>query len=185
MKKQNEDIGRPNNDSGGQNIKRMTNKETLQKLYHEHHERMYLLARFILHDDEESKDAVSDVFAQLSEGPLTVAPETAGSFLLTCTRNRCLKLLRGRKVKERFRKLQPLDDATAGMATPDDPTDRLQQLSEYARTALTEQTYRVFRLRFHDHLKYSEIATALHISEAAVYKHIAQALTKLKQRFNP
>ena len=185
MKKQDEAIGRPHNDSGERNIKRMTHREALQELYHEHHERMYQLARFILHNDEESKDVVSDVFAQLSEGSLSVTPKTAKSFLLTCTRNRCLQLLRGRKVKERFRKLQPLDDATADMTVPDNPTDRLQQLADYALTALTEQTYRVFYLRFHDHLKYSEIATALHISEAAVYKHIAQALTKLKQRFNP
>jgi len=34
-------------------------------------------------------------------------------------------------------------------------------------------------------MTYSQIAQQLGISEAAVYKHLAQAIRKLKQRFNP
>ena len=34
-------------------------------------------------------------------------------------------------------------------------------------------------------LKYREIATELGISEVAVYKHLAQGIRKLKQKFNP
>ena len=41
----------------------MTDKETIKELFLEHYDRMYLLARVLLHDDEESRDAVSEVFA--------------------------------------------------------------------------------------------------------------------------
>ncbi|WP_262897872.1 sigma factor-like helix-turn-helix DNA-binding protein [Segatella copri] len=34
-------------------------------------------------------------------------------------------------------------------------------------------------------MKYREIATELGISEVAVYKHLAQGIRKLKQKFNP
>ena len=41
----------------------MTDKETIRLLFESHYDRMYLLARILLHDDEESRDAVGDVFA--------------------------------------------------------------------------------------------------------------------------
>ena len=40
-------------------------------------------------------------------------------------------------------------------------------------------------MRYRQKLTYSEIAAALRISEAAVYKHIAQGIGKLKKQFNP
>lgn len=52
-------------------------------------------------------------------------------------------------------------------------------------TELTPQTRKVLDLRFRQKLKYREIATELGISEVAVYKHLAQGIRKLKQKFNP
>jgi RNA polymerase sigma-70 factor (ECF subfamily) len=43
----------------------------------------------------------------------------------------------------------------------------------------------VFQLHYGQQLKYREIAKLTNISEAAVYKHLSQAITKLKKRFNP
>ena len=39
-------------------------------------------------------------------------------------------------------------------------------------------------MRFDEHLKYKEIAQRLNISEVAVYKHLSQALMKLRTHFN-
>ena len=50
---------------------------------------------------------------------------------------------------------------------------------------LTPQTNQVLQLRFRQKLKYREIASELGISEVAVYKHLAQGIKKLKQKFNP
>jgi RNA polymerase sigma-70 factor (ECF subfamily) len=52
-------------------------------------------------------------------------------------------------------------------------------------TELTPKTRKVVHLRFEEHMTYRDIASHLGISEAAVYKHLAQAIRKLKQRFNP
>ena len=49
----------------------------------------------------------------------------------------------------------------------------------------SKQTWRVFQLRFDEGLLYREIAERLGISEVAVYKHLAEALKKLKEKYNP
>lgn len=162
----------------------MTEMETIRQLFENHYDRMYLLARIILHDDEESRDAVSDVFARIADGSIDVRPETAESFLLTCVRNKCLKMIRQRQVRQRACKLLPLDDSIEMMPI-EAQTDRLTELLDYSEQALTPQTLRVFQLRYQQRQTYAEIAAILNISEAAVYKHLAKALKKIKSHFNP
>lgn len=162
----------------------MTDKETIRLLFESHYDRMYLLARILLHDDEDSRDAVSDVFARIADGSIEVRPNTAERFLLTCVRNKCLKMIRQRQVRQRAARLLPLDDIIEMMPL-EAQTDRLTQLLDYSEQALTPQTLCVFQLRYQQRKTYAEIAATLGISEAAVYKHLAQALQKIKSHFNP
>ena len=77
-------------------------KEILEALFRQHYRQMYRLATLLLHDDAESKDIVHDVFAQLLASPaIELHEETAAAFLLTSVRNRCLNVIRGRKIQER------------------------------------------------------------------------------------
>ena len=62
----------------------------------------------------------------------------------------------------------------------DDRERRIERLWAYADMAFIPQTRRVFMLRFTQHKSYRDIAETLGISETAVYKHLAQALVKLK-----
>ena len=162
----------------------MRNETDLKQLFMEHYDRMYTLARVMLHDDEESRDVVSDVFAAIASGTVVVKPERAGSFLLTCVRNKCLNRIRAMQVRQRASRLLQLDD-TVEMMPLEAQTDRLQQVLDFTERELTPQTLRVFRLRYRQQKKYAEIADELNINEAAVYKHLAQALRKLKNHFNP
>ena len=63
--------------------------------------------------------------------------------------------------------------------------DRQEAILSYMESELTPQTRKVLQLRFRQKLKYREIATELGISEVAVYKHLAQGIKKLQQKFNP
>ena len=162
----------------------MTDKETVKALFMEHYDKMYMLARMMLHDDEESRDAVSDVFARIADGSIDVREESAKSFLLTCVRNKCLKMIRAKQVRQRASRLLQMDEAVE-MVPIEKLTDRLTEVIDYSEKELTPQTLRVFQLRYQQHRTYAEIASALSISEAAVYKHIAQALRKIKNHFNP
>ena len=162
----------------------MRSETDLKVLFMEHYDGMYTLARVLLHDDEESRDVVSDVFADIASGGVIVQPERARSFLLTCVRNKCLKMIRAKQVRQRASRLLQMD-AIVEMMPMEKQTDRLAEVLEFSEQRLTPQTLRVFRMRYQQRKTYSEIATALDISKAAVYKHIAQALNKIKQHFNP
>lgn len=162
----------------------MKKNEDIKKLFMEHYDRMYLLARIILHDDEESRDVVSDVFVSIMDSDVILRPETVGNYLQTCVRNCCLKIIRSKQIKQRVSRLLYFEDTTE-MIPFDVQTDRLKDLIDYSEHEFTPQTLSVFQLRYQKRKTYAEISKELNISEAAVYKHIAQALRKIKKHFNP
>lgn len=180
------------------------NKETIEQLFRQHYLRMYQLARVLLKDDAASKDVVSEVFADVLDGKTQLGldnettasdsplPSTnAGSYLLVCVRHKCLNLLSRQKMKDRVHHLLKADTSPsitpleAMIAEIDRETEKYEAILAYMDAELTPQTRKVLDLRFRQKLKYREIATELGISEVAVYKHLAQGIRKLKQKFNP
>ena len=185
------------------------NKETIEQLFRQHYLRMYQLARVLLKDDAASKDVVSEVFADVLDGKTqlgldnetandkTIAGEpslpsaNAGSYLLVCVRHKCLNLLSRQKMKDRVHHLLKADTSPsiapleATIAEIDRETEKYEAILAYMDAELTSQTRKVLDFRFRQKLKYREIATELGISEVAVYKHLAQGIRKLKQKFNP
>ena len=167
------------------------NKETIEQLFRQHYLRMYQLARVLLKDDVASKDVVSEVFADVLDGNIALRPDSTGSYLLVCVRNKCLNLLSRQKMKDRVHHLlqtdaspsiAPMESVAAAMEKEEEKREAIQA---YMDDELTPQTSRVLKLRFHQKMTYKEIATELGISEVAVYKHLAQGIKKLKQQFNP
>ena len=180
------------------------NKETIEQLFRQHYLRMYQLARILLKDDAASKDVVSEVFADVLDGKIqlgldneTITSEpplpsaNAGSYLLVCVRHKCLNLLSRQKMKDRVHHLLKADTSPsiapleAAIAEIDRETEKYEAIQAYMNAELTPQTRKVLDLRFRQKLKYREIATELSISEVAVYKHLAQGIRILKQKFNP
>lgn len=180
------------------------NKETIEQLFRQHYLRMYQLARVLLKDDAASKDVVSEVFADVLDGKTqlgldneTITSDSplpsanAGSYLLVCVRHKCLNLLSRQKMKDRVHHLLKTDTSPsivpqeATIAEIDRETEKYEAILAYMDTELTPQTRKVLDLRFRQKPKYREIATELGISEVAVYKHLAQGIRKLKQKFNP
>ena len=180
------------------------NKETIEQLFRQHYLRMYQLARVLLKDDAASKDVVSEVFADVLDGKtqLGLDNETTASdspqpstnvesYLLVCVRHKCLNLLNRQKMKERIHHLLKADASPsmapleATIAEIDREAEKYEAILAYMDAELTPQTRKVLDLRFRQKLKYREISTELGISEVAVYKHLAQGIRKLKQKFNP
>ena len=54
----------------------------------------------------------------------------------------------------------------------------------YAKHHLTAQTLQVFRMRHIDGMKYQEIADQLGISRVMVYKHLAKAMSTIREYIN-
>ena len=166
-------------------------KEQIEQLFRQHYHRMYQLALVLLKDEAASKDVVSDVFADVLDGDIALRSDTAGSYLLVSVRNKCLTLLRRKKLKDRVHHLLQAD-ASPSIAPADSTgnslgqeVDRQEAILAYLERELTPQTRKVLQLRFRQKLKYREIAKELGISEVAVYKHLAQGIRRLQQKFNP
>lgn len=156
----------------------------IRRLYEQHRAEMLRLACRLLADEEEGRDAVSDVFAQLAEREAEMRCDAA--YLFSAVRNRCMNVLRHKRIQESVHRLLPLDDAMAeDSRTAEERERKLESILRFVDTELTPQTRQVVHLRFQEHMTYAQIARHLGISEAAVYKHLAQAIRKLKQRFNP
>ena len=157
-------------------------QDRIQQIYRAQRHQMELTAEWMLHDAEEARDVVADLFARLSEGTLSLPDLGQEVYLHVCLRNECLDRIKHLSVRERITRWLTLREEP--FTEDDDREQQLRELREYAERAFTPQTWRVFRLRFDEHLKYKEISERLNISEVAVYKHLSQALTKLKNHFN-
>ena len=155
----------------------------IEQLYKDCYQRMLTVARQMLKNDDEASDTVSDVFARLADGSLMLPAERPESYLMVTVRHLCLDRIRLMTIHERMeRRLSLIDD---------DPTseekerERVAEMIDYAKRTFPKQTWRVFQLRFDEGLLYREIAERLGISEVSVYKHLAEALRQLKEKFNP
>ena len=153
----------------------------IKRLYEQHREALVRLALRLLGDEEESRDVVSDVFARLAEHQRA----ESHTYLFSAVRNRCLNLLRHKRLSERVHRLLPIGEEVSEEQQTSELDDTMDAMLQFIETELTPQTREVVRLRFRDQKSYREIAEHLGISEAAVYKHLAQAIRKLKARFNP
>ena len=154
----------------------MTQKE-IEWLFRQHYAQLTRLARSLLYDAEEARDVVSEVFATLLGAD--IAPRNVEGYLSMSVRNRCMNLLEHKSVRAKFERAYTLEMKAESQPVTDD--DRLKRLMAYAEQNLTEQTLKVFRMRHLQGMKYQEIAHELGISRVMVYKHLAQAMEKIRE----
>ena len=159
----------------------MTDKKEFERIFRQHYEGMFLLARRMLGDDAESKDVVSDVFAHLLKSNTDLRTDTLQTFLLTSVRNRCINLLVRRQREQQMQKAVVVEMITAEQTTEQ---EQLQMLHRYIDSRLPKLSQQVLRLRYQQGLKYREIADVLQVSEVTVHNHLSQSLQQLKEHFN-
>ena len=156
----------------------------IEQLFRQHYAQMAKLARTMLYDDEEACDVVSEVFAALIRSD--IVPVNIKNYLLTSVRNRCLSILEHKSVRAKFEQAYTLEMKSASQPAEEgggeyQSSDRLRNLMTYAEQNLTKQTLRVFRMRHLQGMKYQDIAVELGISRVMVYKHLTQAMEKIKE----
>ena len=69
------------------------NEQRMERLFHDHYEQMYRFAFALLHDNEEARDVVSDVFSRLWDKQLV--PDQA--YLMRSVKNACINLIARRE----------------------------------------------------------------------------------------
>lgn len=149
-------------------------------MFRQHYEKMYNLARYLLSDDDESKDVVSEVFTTILANNAVLMPESEEGFLMRSVRNRCLNLIAHKGVKERVTKLL-IDDAD--VILPDKTDGRLEQLMLLIEDLEPPIRKQIFRLHYLKEMSYQEVADKVGVSKVTVFNHLSQAMDWIKEQF--
>ena len=152
----------------------------IERLFRQHYERMYRLARTILYDADECRDVVSDVFERLLREATVLLPDTEEAYLLRSVRNRCLNIIAHKGVRTRVEKMLVMDEETMISDNDDEQLDRLRDIINHLDPPIRQ---RILRLRLQQEMTYQEVAQALGVSKVTVYNHLSQAIDTIKQTF--
>ena len=154
-------------------------KRHIERLFRLHYRAMYRLACIMLHDTDQGKDIVHDVFAQLLADDIQLNEATAGAYLMSCVRNRCLNDIRNRHTHERARQLLMLDTELDD-ASSEELEEEIKVLQAGIAELFPPICREIIKLHFGDGLAFREIAERLHVSETTIYKHLRSALNQLR-----
>lgn len=152
---------------------------SFEQLFATHHARLLRMATLMLDDAEEAQDTVAEVFARAAEAEQP--PEV--QVLSAAVRNRCIDRIRQMRMAERVRRRLPLDEAEfPSWEQEAEHEQRMEALCKAIDTELTQQMRRTLLLRYREEKTYREIAETMNISEVAVYKHLRNALERLRRK---
>lgn len=152
----------------------------LAALYKQYHADMLKQARTLLYDEEEIRDVVAEVFADIAGEGTVIHTATERPFLLRCVRNRCINIINRMNTRQRVARLMTLRTLEEG---DEDEGENAERLKLFMAQWLNKRAIDILYMRFVEGMKYQEIAASLHISEAAVYKYLSQSLTTIRQHF--
>ena len=152
-------------------------KPTFERLFKDNYPHMYRMAFSMVEDADDAKDVVSQVFMQMWRGKPQVSDGSMRGYLLAATRNQCLHQLRQRQLQ---REMEAELQLAAQDSVDEEREELMRQLQQVIDENLTEQDRRVLSLHYDEEKTYSETATILGISTAAVNKHITRSLAKIR-----
>ena len=158
----------------------MKQEKDIERMFRQHYEKMYNLARCLLSDDDESKDVVSEVFTTILADDIVLMPESEEGFLMRIVRNQCLNLIAHKGVKEKVAKLL-IDDTDVILS--DETDERLEQLLLLIDDLEPPIRKQIFRLRYLSEMSYQEVADKVEVSKVTVFNHLSQAMDWIRKQF--
>lgn len=146
----------------------------IELLFKEHYPVMLKLAVMLLHDKEEARDIVHDVFTRLLDGNIRFDKDKAEAFLLSCVRNGCLNVMRSRGAREQAMRLYLPEESTEGLE------ERVQALQDGLKDLKPPICRDIVLMHYRDGMTYKEIAARFSVSETTIYKHLREAMNQLR-----
>jgi RNA polymerase sigma-70 factor, ECF subfamily len=156
------------------------------ELYERHKRAVYLFCVKMLGDQETASDVTQGVFIKVLERRHQLSDATKfAAWLLTMTRNDCLRLLYRRNVTGSLDD-PPLDFDRIIVAEDSDPvTDEDIRAVNQAVEQLRPEFREVIFLREYQNLSYREIAEVISATESTVKFRLFAARRELHKRLNP
>ena len=146
----------------------------IELLFKEHYPVMLKLAVMLLHDKEEARDIVHDVFTRLLDGDIRFDKDKAEAFLLSCVRNSCLNVMRSRSTREQAMRLYLPEESTEGLE------ERVQALQDGLKDLKPPICLDIVLMHYRDGMTFKEIAAHFGVSETTIYKHLREAMNQLR-----
>ena len=146
----------------------------IELLFKEHYPVMLKLAVMLLHDKEEARDIVHDVFTRLLDGDIRFDKDKAEAFLLSCVRNSCLNVIRSRNTREQAMRLYLPEESTEGLE------ERVQALQDGLKDLKPPICRDIVLMHYRDGMTFKEIAAHFGVSETTIYKHLREAMNQLR-----
>ena len=146
----------------------------IELLFKEHYQVMLKLAVMLLHDKEEARDIVHDVFTRLLDGDIRFDMDKAEAFLLSCVRNSCLNVMRSRSTREQAMRLYLPEESTEGLE------ERVQALQDGLKDLKPPICLDIVLMHYRDGMTFKEIAAHFGVSETTIYKHLREAMNQLR-----
>lgn len=157
----------------------MNYDDYIEHLFMQHYARLVAIAQSMLRDADESRDVVSDVFAQMWERKQRLLPGAEWQYLAVSVRNRCLKRMAHGKAAQRAQLLYPIE---LSIYTADEQhRRRLEALPQAMDSSLDEQQRQALDLCFGQGMTQSQAASRMGISLATVGRRIVSAVRILKE----
>lgn len=158
---------------------------TYNRVLHEHRDRVFSRALYVLRDREDAEDVTQEAFLRLWRTGAEVPPDRAGYWLQRVVHNLCIDQTRRRKViRTRFG--QPDTEAAERLPDPEahtawsDGLDDTQEALLAAMSTLPAETRSVMMMHYFQGMKLREIAEALGKTVAALKVQIHRARKTLR-----
>lgn len=160
-------------------------KEAFRYLYEHYFAKMVLFAESYLYDEEEARDLVQDLFFYLWDHATELhVSSSINAYLFTSVRNRCLNVLRDRKIRDEHN--DKLFEAQLFSGTEDVAIDEdIQQRLREALDSLPDKCREIILLKVVEGKKNKEIAEQLNIAETTVKTQVQRAYRMLRERLIP
>lgn len=161
-------------------------KEAFALVYELYFDILFAHGMGMLHDDEQVRDVIQEVFVQLwnRRGSLDITV-SLNAYLYAAIRYGVLKVIRRTKSYDQYlHHLQAVSLATSGPADMRVREMELAQAIERNIAALPRKMREVFELSRLQGLSHREIASLLHISEHTVKRQVSNALAILRDKLH-
>lgn len=159
----------------------MTSQE-FDTLYRKNYPVLYRLAFAMLRDEEECRDLVNEVFADLLDNGGVDDVKNIDGYLFRAVRNRALSVIARQKTLDRVRNLYPIE-VGVNSSYDHDYDRKLLQVMQFLDSGLTPNARHVMRLIFEQGSSYKDAAGQLGVSVAAINKHVVKSLRLLREEF--
>jgi RNA polymerase sigma-70 factor (ECF subfamily) len=148
-------------------------------LHRTYRDRLFVMALYIVENDEEAKDLVQEFFIDFWENRLyEKITASLSSYLLQAIKNRAINYKRNKDTRIRLLSGHTAP-AVPGMMHPMENRELGIELDK-AIDELPPMAAKVFRLHYIDKLSHAEISKELNISMSTISSHLDRALKSLR-----